>query len=333
MFGAEFAFFDAQEGGVEAMEQTAVAALPVFAAADDELGLAYSERTRGMSYWAGCRASEMIEAFEQARAHAEASGQWNLADDCIILIALALSEGSKPAEEARALCHELLESAGERVLVQAGVSVSLASLHAISGEAEEARQLLSLANATVREAAYPMLAIGSAFITARIAQAVNDVVAEEGALRQGLVELDRLGDRSYYATVESSLAEFLVRQDRNEEAHAVLRSARAHSSPGDVVNDVALDGVEALLLARRGVHDRADHLARAAVALAETTDFWWARGVAGERLAAVLDLAAATDEARKEFLRTIGIYDQKGATVSAARVRNQLAALAGPVAS
>jgi hypothetical protein len=41
-----------------------------------------------------------------------------------------------------------------------------------------------------------------------------------------------------------------------------------------------------------------------------------------------LDLVNATDEARNEFQRTIDIYEQKGATVSAARVRNQLAALA-----
>jgi class 3 adenylate cyclase/tetratricopeptide (TPR) repeat protein len=329
VFGAELALLDAKEGSVGLMEEAAVAARPFFAKAGDELGLAYSERTRGLALWARCRASEALEAFEQAQAHAETAGQWNLADDCITAITLALVE-SKPIEEASVRCLELLESTRGRVLAEAAVSVALVNLRAIGGEVEEARQLLSVANATTRETAYPILALSSAFATVSVEQAANDVVAEERAFRQGLIELERLGDQSYQATLESFLAEFLVRNSRDQEAEDVLHSARERSTPGDVVNIAVLDGVEALLLARRGEHEKAERLVRAAVALAETTDFYWTRAVAGERLAAVLELAGKGDEARDEFLRTVGIYEEKGAVVSAARVRGQFATLAGP---
>jgi AAA ATPase domain len=329
VFGAEFAFLDAEEGSVGLMEEAAVAARPFFAKAGDELGLAYSERTRGLAFWVRCRASEALEAFEQAQAHAEIAGQWNLADDCVTAIAIALSEGSTPRKEASVRCLELLESTGGRVLAEAAVSVALVSLRAIGGEVEEARQLLRLANATTSETAYPILALFSAFATSRIEQAANDVVAEERAFREGLMELERLGDQSYQATLESFLAEFLVRHSRDQEAEDVLHSARKRSSPGDVVNVAVLDGVEALLLARRGEHEKAERLARAALALAETTDFYPTRGASGERLAAVLVLAGNADDARDEFLRTVGIYERKGAVVSAARVRGQFAALAG----
>jgi class 3 adenylate cyclase len=330
VLGAEFAFLDAEEGSVGLMEEAAVAARPFFAKAGDELGLAYSERTRGLALWVRCRGSEALEAFEQAQAHAETAGQWNLADDCITAIALALSEGSTPREEASVRCLELLESTRGRVLAEAAVSVALVSLRAIGGEVEEARQLLRIANATTSETAYPILALFSAFATLRIEQAANDVVAEERAFRQGLMELERLGDQSYQATLESFLAEFLVRNSRDQEAEDVLHSARERSSPGDVVNVAVLDGVEALLLARRGEHEKAERLARAAVALAETTDFYPTRGAAGERLAAVLELAGNADDARDEFLRTVGIYEEKGAVMSVARVRGQFATLAGP---
>jgi len=330
MFRAEFAFYRNAEGGsVGAMEAAAVAARPFFAKAGDELGLAYSERARGLALFARCRGSEALEAFEQARAHAGTAGQWNLADDCITAIALVLSEGSTPVEEASVRCLELLESARGRVLAEAAVSVALANLRAIGGEVEEARQLLRLANATTSETAYPSLVMFLAFAASRIEQAANDVVAEERIFRQGLMELERLGDQSYQATVESFLAEFLVRHSRDEEAEDVLHSARQRSSPGDVVNIAVLDGVEALILARRGEHEKAERLARAAVALAETTDLYPTRAAAGERLAAVLELAGKGDEARDELFRTVGIYEEKGAVVSAARVRGQFAALAG----
>jgi hypothetical protein len=140
-------------------------------------------------------------------------------------------------------------------------------------------------------------AAAEAMTSVSIEVRAGDLEAAERASRAGIEELDRLGDRAFYATAVLGLAEILLRQERDEEAEGQVRVVRETSSPDDVTNITGADAVEGVLLARRGELAKGERLARAAADLIETTDFYDARGMVHEFLAQTLALAGKRDEA------------------------------------
>jgi Flp pilus assembly protein TadD len=81
----------------------------------------------------------------------------------------------------------------------------------------------------------------------------------------------------------------------------------------DIFVQIALRSIRAKLLARRGSFDRAEELAREAVALSEPTDTLRYKGDALMDLADVLSLAGRDDEAVRVVLRARALYERKGA--------------------
>src|SRR5205807_9738446 len=116
-------------------------------------------------------------------------------------------------------------------------------------------------------------------------------------LAAGVETLERMGDRGFMSTTASYLAEARCRLGRDEEAERFTEKARAAGSADDVSVQVQWRSVQAKVLARRGLADEAEKLAREAVAIAEATDFHNMRGDAHLDLAEVLKLAGRGDDA------------------------------------
>ncbi|MDH4178655.1 MAG: hypothetical protein OEV72_13870, partial [Thermoleophilia bacterium] len=160
-----------------------------------------------------------------------------------------------------------------------------------------------------------------------VEQQAGDLGAAERALRSGLDELDRLGDRAYYPTVAVLLADTLARGGAYDEAQRWCAVVRETTAPSDLVNIMIVDAVEGMLLARRGDHHGGERLARRGAALADTIDFWDHKARAYELLAETLELCGKPDEARTTLDKALAVCEAKGDVPGAARVRELLGSL------
>jgi tetratricopeptide (TPR) repeat protein len=152
----------------------------------------------------------------------------------------------------------------------------------------------------------------------------GDPDAAERALRRGYEALDRLGTPGGRAFVGTQLARMLYLMGRYDEAYECTTVAEAYGGVYEIETSVEWRSVRGLVLARRGQTDAAVGLAREAVAIIAPTDLLWAHGVALEDLADVLELSGRTVEARPYLAQARALYEQKGITVLAERVRARL---------
>ncbi|MGZ4354900.1 MAG: adenylate/guanylate cyclase domain-containing protein, partial [Gaiellaceae bacterium] len=117
----------------------------------------------------------------------------------------------------------------------------------------------------------------------------------------------------------------LERQGRIDEAARFAAEAERTTRPDDIVSSAVWQGTLARVLARRGELAEAERLARAASAMAATTDMLTVRGDALLDLAAVLGAAGRAAD-RDDAVRTaLALYERKGDVVDAARARELLA--------
>jgi hypothetical protein len=155
----------------------------------------------------------------------------------------------------------------------------------------------------------------------------GDLAAAEHALRSSLQVLERLEDRGYHPTIALQLAELMYHESRYDEVETLCATGRAYTTPEDVVNFVYLDMIEGGVCARRGQHAEAEERVRRAVALAETTDFYWLRGTARLFLSEALALAERMDGASEEAAAGLAHLDAKGDITNAALARERLTSL------
>src|SRR5262249_3866084 len=130
----------------------------------------------------------------------------------------------------------------------------------------------------------------------------------------------------------ANLAHALYDVEQLEEAATWARRARELSderSPGNVT----WRSVEAKLLARRGEHVGAEHLAREAAALAAQTDSIDLQGDAYADVAEVLVIGGKYDEAARILEQALDCYERKGNLVRAAHMRLRLTELASTTGS
>jgi class 3 adenylate cyclase len=278
---------------IEEWDAMAVEARTVFEQRGDELGLARAILFSGYGEWARCHAQAAVEAYRAAR-------------------------------------HELETRVGQAegfLLVQGAARRGLGRFAAMQGDFDTGRELMRRGRAALAEAGLEMEDAATAQGAAFVERQAGDLEAEERELRAGLAVLEELGEQNFWSTTAMQLADCLSHQGRNEEAEELLPLLRERSPEGDLVNFAGADAIEARLLARRGVHDQAERLALRAVEAAETTDFWTLRGQNLEALGDVYCAADRPDEARAAYERALAVYEDKGATVPAEKVRGLIAEL------
>jgi tetratricopeptide (TPR) repeat protein len=219
-------------------------------------------------------------------------------------------------------------SAGEHgLLARAWEQQVVGRLCAMKGEFERARDLVG-ARKAFADAGLIQSAGGMSLGEAEVEFRAGDLQAEEKALRDGVEMLEAIGERAFLPTVALSLAECLYRAGAGDaEIEELCGRARDATGADDLVNFVWLDMIGGLLHSRRGEHEEAEECSRRALALTESTDFYFARAFSRAFLAEVLAQMGRSEEASDMAAQAFEIFEAKGDVAGAAQFRSRLASL------
>ena len=299
--------------------------LRVFEKLGDEGGLA---RTLGLigqlRFWAG-DAAAAIDDLERAAEHARKAGDGEQESHLLGYVLIASVHGPTPVPEALTLCERMPERLPGNRRVEVAALRCRINLEAMAGRFDAARLLVAQAEAIADDLGLEVTGASVRFEAARAELFAGDPATAERKLRPGLEMLERIGNHGHWVTAAIVLADALLEQRRAAEAEALADQAEVWAMQEDIDPQIGRRRIKARVLALRDEFDEAERLAREAVELASRTDYLENEALARADLAEVLELAGRSDEARTELERALRLYDQKGITVQAARIRALLA--------
>jgi class 3 adenylate cyclase/tetratricopeptide (TPR) repeat protein len=324
-YGAMFAAAETMRP--EFLRAATANAMELFKRADNLKGLTYATRLSGYERWAVCRVAEAVEEFEAAAAYAARAGLQYVEDEMRARIALACVFGPFPVAESIQRLERLIEEYAERPLVMARIRTMLARLLAVRGDISAARQLPDGAQ-LFSEAGIHVAASATYITRAWIAWCDGDLEEEERMRRMVVDHAEQLPDPGHIATHSLHLGTCLADRGKDEEAEQWLLRTRETTLPGDIVDIVGMDTLEAVLRARRGELDEAERLARRALTTADQTDHAVIRGGTRTRVAEVFERVGRIDEAKAVLNEALQLAEDQGRLVPAQRARDQIAALA-----
>jgi class 3 adenylate cyclase/tetratricopeptide (TPR) repeat protein len=291
-------------------------ALPVFRRAGNDIALYVAFDAMAEAAVTNAAA---LEAVEQAAAHAQRVGH---EPDYLGWRAASRFFGTTPVTDVLAWLDENEPGGGREYFLAAYRAGSLALL----GRFDEARSLLAemraelgargpsvlLANITSFESVWVELLAG------------NPAAAAEFGLEGWRLYSD-LGEQRFLVAAAGDLAQAFYALDRLDEAEAWAARAEARARVAEGWDEMRWRQVKAKVLARRGVDDAAERLAREAVRIGDETDQLSAQGDAYLDLAEVLALVGKPDEAASALGEALDRYERKENLVMAERVRERLA--------
>jgi class 3 adenylate cyclase/tetratricopeptide (TPR) repeat protein len=292
----------------------------------DDAGLSVANEMLGRANAIAMRLESATESFQRALPHAQGRSIARSVTgyvSSIILGPIPVEEAIRRLDEpgidgdARPYAEGIPREAAASLAVRAEIGWGIASLEAMRGDFERARQLCRETEAFHRDFHQPVLAARLAgFIRGPIELMAGDLDAAERELRQAVEVLEEHGFQAFLSTILPELAQVLFAQGRYEEAEAVNGEGRAATAPGDVISRVAWRAVQAKLLARRGEVREGESLAREAVAIAAQTD------ALNTHARTLLDLAhvlggAGREDAIVAGREALALYEAKGNLVGA----------------
>jgi hypothetical protein len=302
--------------------------------ASDDLGLAHYWRWYGYTHWANLRAERAREAWERALAHAAAAGANRLRVESESYILSALALGPVPVDEALPQAERTLEQAVPGSLVEGSALRAVGKLRACRGQLDDGRRMHQQGRAIFREAGMYVTAAGWAMSESEIEWRAGNLDAQERVLRESVEVLDALHDQFFFSTVALRLADclLLTRAPDDQDVAEICATARERTLPGDLVNFVYLDGIEARRLAHSGSAEVARELARTSTETADTTDNFDVRSHAWYACAETLVLIGDFDEAERAARESIAIRNAKGDVAGAAALERRYRELGVEVA-
>ena len=238
-------------------------------------------------------------------------------------LAWAAASGPTPVEDAVARCEWILAQAGGDAAVEGHTKYALATLEAKRGRFDQGRQLAENALAVFEETGMAF-AVWYPLCRGTVELLAGDDAAAERELRRSFEPLEAMSDFPSLANAAALLASLLVKQGRLEEADDLVAQARDWAPKDQPIQHARWRAAQAGLLARRA-DQRAEPLAREAVALAEQTDFLELQGDCLLALADVLRFADRDRDATEALEQALVLYERKGNVVLAERARALLA--------
>jgi tetratricopeptide (TPR) repeat protein len=305
--------------GTERALGVAEEALPVLERAGDQHG-------QGRAWFLRAHAASVTGHFDRADEAWERAGTCARRDgdeaELFLILgrrATAAVLGTTPVDEAIRRCDEFRKRVAASPVAVALMLNPLASLHAMRGEFDAADALVREANETLHQ-------LGSLGWVSHHEALVRMLAGRpdlaELPLRAGLERLARYEDRGMLATTAAMLAQALYEQERWTEADEQCAVAARAAAGDDIVTQAIWRGVKAKLLARDGRFEKAEPLARGAVAMVEPTDLLTHRGDALLDLAEVLAARSSGSEYQHTVDLALSRYEAKANAVGAARARS-----------
>ena len=228
----------ASEWDKERGEANIAAARATFERLGDELGLALTEKSEWAFNWMSCHTALAAAAARRAEAHARAAGDTLLADSMQQLARRTLAYGPAHVDEAMAAAQAMLAEA-TGIVGRAAAQRTIGKLLAMRGEVEAGREQVAAGNEGMREAGRLVEAAAGSQMVAFVEIRGNARDVAEAALRNGLVELERLGNLSYRGTTALMLVDLLVHRGAYDEAASWCAVAREVMSEDDLTDVIA----------------------------------------------------------------------------------------------
>jgi class 3 adenylate cyclase len=317
--------FTDPEGWAGEAEREARRAISSFSELGDERGLCGAWSLLGLVHGMYARFGLAEEAWSRAAEHAHRAGSRRDALECLSWVPLMVASGPTPADRGIRRCREILDQAQGDKKVMSSALFSQAGFEAGLGRIDEARDLLARARALLEEVALPVWRAGPLAQEAGWIELLGgDPAAAEDELRRGYETLSAIGEVSWLSTVAGILAEAIYAQGRYEEAKRFTRISEQAAAADDVYSHVLWRSVRAKVLAREGETAAALRLARAAAALAETTDFLHLRWHEMMSRAETFRLAGRRADADAAAHAAVRVAEEKGNLVGARLAREML---------
>ena len=205
------------------------------------------------------------------------------------------------------------------------IEAAIMPLHAMSGSTQLAREIAQRTKESLHERGMRG-SLGSVGLRAWMIEMVaGDLEAAAREAEAAIAILRGIGETGILSTLAGMLAETRVRQGLLEEAEEASRLSEETASVDDLSSQIMWRSARAQVHARRGDLESSESLARAAVEIAERTDFTYLQATALEALSVVLSLAGATTDARAALEGARERYHAKGDQPDEARLADQLA--------
>ena len=318
--------FDPGADSLEELQLAGEHAVAVFERLGDDTRLARALLRIADAHWLRCRVTPGEPLLERAHELATRSGDARELSQIRFALARAAALGPMPADAAIGRCREILEeSTGDRY-AEGVTANALAYLEGMRGSFDEARELATRSRTILEDLGLVLAASVLDVWAGQVELLAGDPAAAERIWRASYETLEQLGERGNLSTIAAFLAEALYEQDGDGEAQRLTELSEGAASDDDATSQIAWRVTRAKLLARSGELDRAEELAREAVARADQTEWPNLRGSARTSLAVVLVAAGRPEEAAAAAEDAVAILESKGNVVAAARARDLVSA-------
>jgi len=214
--------------------------------------------------------------------------------------------GPEHVELALARCRAILDETSNR-RVQANCLIRIGGLEALAGRFDAARRAIAQARAIMDDFGLHHLKAHSTDVAVLAEMLAGDYETAEREARAAYVVLEKMGDRTYQSSQAHLIAKALEAQGRPDGAEEWLMIANELGDPADPERLV----LQAQIMARRGLLDEAERLARSALERGGESPVPF---FADPRLtlAEILARAGRTGEARTEANACLRLYQAKG---------------------
>ena len=250
--------------------EDALATVPIFEAAGDQLGLARAWLRVGQLRQLGGHYAEAEDLLRRALGYAVATDTQLELATVVGGLATSLWRGPTPVRDALAGCRALLaeHGAGHRA-VRATVNCPQAVLLAYQGDYDEARALVQTSLQIITELGHAYGAVTLMIFAATLEGLAGQWDTAEDLLRHAAETSLARGDTLSHAAAAAGLTRACLEQGKDG---AVLDGAEVIAVTGDPFLDAEIYGVKGRALAARGDEGPALHLADLALATAILTD-------------------------------------------------------------
>jgi predicted ATPase/DNA-binding SARP family transcriptional activator len=265
------------------------------------------------------------EALERAISYARQSGHHRAQMRASHWLVATFHRLPIPADAAVARSEKLLEAASGDPWAEADLLKPLCVLYAYVGRTADARAALARARAILVGFGAQFALAESGISAGWMELTIPDPAAAERFLREAYAALRAMGERRYFAFIAAMLAEALWAQGRFNEAQQMTDEVQAADVPDSGIWKTSLLSLRAKMLARRGQFPAAMELLAEAEALITAASSAVVQTEVLEAKAEVSRLAGAFDQAAVSLRAALQIYEDRRATLLAARVRATLA--------
>jgi predicted ATPase/class 3 adenylate cyclase len=312
------------EGAAEDAFREGEAAIAACKATGDHEVLARAWHLIAEGHLLRAQAVEQTRAIEQAVEHARQAGDLALEVELVPQSAPPIIFGSVPVEDGLRYADNVLQRLGHIPAIQAFALHVIAHLRARLGEFDKAYEALDEWRTSYRELGLvKQYAITSGCVW-DVCSWAGDWERGEQALREGCDLLEQMGDKSFLSTAAAYLGEALYRQGQFDEAERQSRISEELGSSDDRLNEASWRALRAKVLAARGELGPAEALAREAVAIAETTDYFEVAAGAWLDLAEILHASGNTRDTALAAQEALTRYEEKGNLVGSLRATKLL---------